>query len=216
MASPLTAQGRRARRSFSLLMLATLMLAALPHSSQAAPLRQEPPAPVGAEILAVTPDDPSAPSVYPQAAQGLPLEGPLVINGATPGAHSVRTADFDSDGDTDVLSAARDSGQIIWYRNNGGATPLFEPRLVAIAPGAYLAFPADMNQDGRPDIVVAAVGTVDPSSASLLLPAAPDEPAAPQGSGLLLWFENDGQPTPGFVSRTAAAALNYPVSAASA
>ncbi len=154
---------------------------------------------------------PAAVDVYPLQNQGLPLLGPTVINDATPGAHSVRTADFDADGDLDILSAARDSGQIIWYRNNGSRTPNFEPRQIAIAPGAYLALPTDLNMDGKIDVVVVAVGVVDPSRAT---PASGDAPAAALGSGALLWLQNDGQPVPGFAARTVAAGLNYPVSAA--
>jgi hypothetical protein len=134
---------------------------------------------------------------------GVSLEGPLVINDSAPGAHSVMTADFDHDGDLDVVSAARDDGRIIWYRNNAGSPPTFEPILIGKVSGAYMAYPADLNRDGRADIVVAAVGVVDPSAS---------EESAVLGTGAVVWFENNRQPMPGFTQRTIASGLNYPVS----
>lgn len=221
---------RTALPSLLLLVLLALLLAGAPAQAlHAAPLQQEPeprqdPEPVGPVpydegILYPPAVAPARADAYPLQNLGLPFEGPIVVNGATPGAHSVRTADFDADGDLDILSAARDSGQIIWYRNLGGQTPGFEPRLLTIAPGAYLALPTDLNQDGKIDVVVAAVGVVDPSSASpAFAPGAAtnaaEAPAAPLGAGSLLWLQNDGQPVPGFAVRAVAGGLNYPVSAA--
>jgi hypothetical protein len=213
-------------------LVAALLLAALlvqPQPVAGAPVAQETPLPAspgnalpeGPAIDGLLPD--AAPDLvpYPLGAAGLPLEGPLVINGATAGAHSVRTADFDGDGDLDVLSAARDSGQVIWYRNSGGPAPSFEPRPLPPVPGVYLAFPADMNGDGKIDIVVAAVNDVNPSSVVAGAETGAEagqnadaDAAAPLGTGSLLWFQNNGQPAPAFTARTIAGALNYPVSAA--
>ncbi len=136
---------------------------------------------------------------------GVALEGPLAIDSAIPGAHSVMTADFDRDGKLDVVAAARDDGRIVWYRNLGGQPPAFQPFPIDVVPGAYLAYPSDLNRDGRMDILAVGVG--------VLAPSAVEEEAAVLGTGSLRWFMNDGQPTPGFTQFTIATGLNYPVSA---
>ncbi len=146
---------------------------------------------------------------YPLAAAGIPLEGPLPIDLNLPGAHSARAADFDGDGRADVVAAARNDGRIIWYHNDGGAVPAFSPRALGKVPGAYLALPADLNRDGHIDILVVAVAEVNPSEAT----AGDSQAAAVAGSGQVVWFQNDGQPVPGFVQRTLATGLNYPVAA---
>lgn len=139
---------------------------------------------------------------YPLAASGIPLEGPLAINTAAMGAHSVYTADFDNDGDLDVVSAARDDGNILWYRNMGGLTPVLEPYLIATLPGVYLALPADVNGDGKMDVVTVSVGTVSS-----------DHPSGQPGQGRAIWFLNDGAANPTFHARSVAEGLNYPVAA---
>ena len=157
----------------------------------------------------------STDAFFPLAAAGIPLAGPLPIDLNLAGAHSVRAADVDRDGRLDVVAAARDDGRIIWYHNEGGATPAFSARAVGTVPGAYLALPADINRDGQIDILVIAVSVVDPAAAGAAAPEpALADPAAAQGSGQVIWFQNDGQPAPGFVARTLAGGLNYPVSAA--
>lgn len=141
---------------------------------------------------------------------GVPMDGPFVINGNAQGAHSVLTADFDRDGRLDIVSAARTDGKIIWYRNLGGDPVGFEPRPITTIPGSYLAYPTDLNQDGRVDIVVVAVTVVDPSV------TAAAESATVAGAGVVLWLENNGAPSPGFVQHPLASGLNYPVSAVAA
>lgn len=200
---------------------------------------QEPPA--SEPAIPATPAIPTTDGVEPAAVDfamagiGLPLQGPRLVDGALDGAHSAMAADFDNDGDLDIVAAARGTasaagvdaaqgGNLVWYRNLGGLDPAFEPRPIAAVSGAYLAWPADLNRDGHVDIVVAAVTDVNPSAASAQPDApadatnAPAAPAVPDGaqaidaSGALYWFQNDGQPVPGFVRRTAAEGLAYPVS----
>lgn len=167
------------------------------------------------------------------ASVGLPLEAPNMLDGALVGAHSAMAADLDNDGDLDVVSAARgtasaasvgaiEGGSLIWYRNMGGDAPSFEARPIASPSGAYIAWPADLNRDGKIDIIVAAVIDVDPSSvasaASDAASASGSDPASTSGaqevhgSGAVYWYQNDGQPTPGFTQHTVADGLAYPVS----
>jgi len=206
---------QRRRYVFQHLFLSIALLAATVlfpyHNMAAQPVPETGEAPIHS---ASSPTDPDGLLQYPLGSVGLPLEGPLVLNGASFGAHSVRTADFDGDGDEDVLSAARNDGQILWYRNSGGIEPSFETLSIAVIPGSYLAFPTDLNQDGHIDVVVAAVTDLNPSTAEES--ATPDEPALPQGTGRLILLQNDGQATPNFTSRAIAEGLNYPVSATTA
>jgi len=85
---------------------------------------------------------------------------------------SVFAADIDGDGDIDFAAAARDfdtgmAGKFVWYENNGSQS--FTLRNLSAAPGANFVFVADMNGDGRADIL----------AASLL-------------DSKIRWFRNDG------------------------
>lgn len=186
-----------------LLCLAVFVCGALLPSAPltAAPLRPVLPAqePAPADPGALPAQDAAA-TAYPLEGAGLPFEGPLLIDANLPGAHSVQAADFDRDGDLDLVAAERNTGRLLWYRSSSGANPSFEPRPIATVQFAYMALATDLNRDGRVDIVLATVGAVDS-----------DEPPA-DGSGSIIWFVNDGAtPVPNFARRTLAAGLNYPV-----
>ena len=136
---------------------------------------------------------------------------PIIIPIATAvvGAHSVRTADLDNDGDIDVIVAARGSGQVLWYENLGTNPPTFAPHVLATADGSYMAIPADINHDGWTDVVAVAVGIVNPASVELAEQAA--EPAAVAGTGKVFWLQNLLPQGQGFALRPVADGLNYPV-----
>ena len=163
----------------------------------------------------------TASSVHPSisdfepAAAGVPDAGnpfPSIIPIATSvaGAHSVRTADLDNDGDMDVVVAARGSGQVIWYENLGTNPPTFAPRVLATADGSYMAIPADINHDGWTDVVAVAVGVVSPANADLN-EAFYADPTAAQGTGKVFWLQNLLPQGQGFALRPIADGLNYPV-----
>ena len=72
------------------------------------------------------------------------------------GAASVYAADLDSDGDVDVLSASEFDNEIVWYENDGAASPSFTSRTVYTdAAGAFSVYAADVNGDGDLDILSA-------------------------------------------------------------
>ncbi|MCB9159708.1 MAG: VCBS repeat-containing protein [Caldilineaceae bacterium] len=146
------------------------------------------------------------------AVQNAPFGPPIELNSDAQGAHFVSGVDLDSDGDIDVVSAARDDGKIIWYRNNGANPVGVEQIEIAVAPGAYVALPVDLNNDGAPDLAVAAVGTVRPSAASAS--ADEDAPAdsAAQPEGRVLWLENQLATGQGFIARDILTGIDYPVS----
>lgn len=122
------------------------------------------------------------------------------------GAQSVRTADFDNDGDQDVLVASRDDGNIVLHVNLGTQPATFAAQLLINAPGAYMAVPIDLNHDGWMDVVGVSVGVVDPSSAAT--PAAADAAA---GAGKVFWLQNKLVHGQGFTPNLVAEGLNYPV-----
>jgi hypothetical protein len=68
----------------------------------------------------------------------------------------ITTADFDGDGDPDLLAALEPDGKIAWYENTDGRG-IFGPQQVisAQANGAQSVFAADLDGDGDPDILSA-------------------------------------------------------------
>lgn len=144
--------------------------------------------------------------------QAAPFGPPIDLNTDAQGAHFVGSADLDLDGDLDVISAARDDGKVIWYRNNGATPAALEQILVGVAPGAYVALPVDLNGDGAPDLAVAAVGTVRPSAVAAQ--AGDDAPAglSADPEGRVLWYENQLRSGQGFIAHPILDGIDYPVS----
>ena len=73
------------------------------------------------------------------------------IDSAFAGATYAAAADFDGDGDPDVLSAAQNSDQIAWYENDGAGGWL--KRIVAALDLAASCVPRDMDADGDIDVI---------------------------------------------------------------
>lgn len=71
-------------------------------------------------------------------------------------AQSIKTADFDGDGDQDVLAIATETNILAWWRNNGkkflrGIT--FTKFVIGTHPGIYDIDIADIDGDGDKDIL---------------------------------------------------------------
>ena len=69
----------------------------------------------------------------------------------------VQPADFDGDGDTDLVVAEfgwHKTGRVFWLQNDGTETaPKFEVRVLDRRSGAVHVAVKDLNRDGHPDIV---------------------------------------------------------------
>ncbi|MCB2154794.1 VCBS repeat-containing protein, partial [bacterium] len=78
------------------------------------------------------------------------------ITTAADGAYSVFAADFDGDGDQDVLSASYDDDRIAWYENTHGAGTFgAQQTITTAADGAKSVFAADLDGDGDVDVLSA-------------------------------------------------------------
>lgn len=112
-----------------------------------------------------------------------PVFTPHLLSDQMRGAVAVHTADVDSDGDMDILSASEDDDRIVWYENGGGRPAAFAPHILRErAPGRYdyakSVYGADMDGDGDTDIAYAS-----------------EEP------GEVGWYENNGAAPPQFTQR---------------
>jgi hypothetical protein len=73
------------------------------------------------------------------------------------GAKSVRVADFDLDGDRDIVGAALDGNEIAWRSNNGGSAIVWKKYCVDHDfEGAHRVQAVDIDNDGDIDILAAA------------------------------------------------------------
>ena len=86
------------------------------------------------------------------------------------GATSLEFADLDGDGDLDLIGAAQEADDILWWENNGSG---FNAALTIDSSfnGAFTVRAADIDQDGDLDVVAAGL----------------------QGDNVY-WWENDGTP----------------------
>jgi hypothetical protein len=102
---------------------------------------------------------------------------PLIIQPDAPGARYVFPADLDGDGDLDILTAARNSGQIVWFNNRTiHRTALYPPanvNVIGVYQSARHVTSGDLDGDGDADVLSI-------------------------GERTLIWYENDGGSPPTF------------------
>lgn len=101
-------------------------------------------------------------------AGGMPAWKKHVIDDKSPGPIHGHPADMDGDGDLDVVMAfgmrdgpaPRDKHEVAWYENVGkpGKGTAWKRHVVGALPSAFEAIAADVDGDGRPDIIATAWG----------------------------------------------------------
>ncbi len=100
---------------------------------------------------------------------------PIDVQSPAWGAREVALADIDGDDDLDIAAALRDEDIIVWYEAGDDADPVsWERHDVGPALGPRGVYVADINADGRPDIV-----------------------AGSMNDGTVLWFEAPEDPGSG-------------------
>ncbi len=133
---------------------------------------------------------------------GTPAQGKWVkhmIEKDVAETRTMRAADFDGDGDIDLLGTARKSDEVSWFENRAAASGA-EP---AAGPVTWVKHviddtsrcpahgnPVDMDGDGDLDVVMALGFYYRPGSKD---PAASEKPEDNQ----VVWYENNGRPAEG-------------------
>jgi uncharacterized protein (TIGR03437 family) len=149
----------------------------------------------GKPDLAVT-DASGAVGVMLNSASG--LQAPSTFSSGGAGAHAIATADFDGDGKLDLAVTNVASGKTVIFRGVGNGA--FQP-LQTYSTGVYPAniIAADVNGDGRPDLIVLDSGTSFSS---------------PPASGAVYVLINSGGGN--FQAPVRYTASNYPIAVAAA
>ena len=75
------------------------------------------------------------------------------------GAHSVRAADVDSDGDPDLIVSGMDENKLRLFRNGGGTPVVWTGELIGGFNSCAYARPGDVDGDGDLDIVASSFAT---------------------------------------------------------
>lgn len=78
-----------------------------------------------------------------------------VIDSGLAETRTIRVADFDGDGDADVLGTAAAAGVVIWYENRGKQTSWKRHVIDLLGERPTHGQPVDMDADGDPDVVMA-------------------------------------------------------------
>ncbi|HYE36122.1 FG-GAP-like repeat-containing protein, partial [Methylocaldum sp.] len=88
----------------------------------------------------------------PKIVTGVPSFSKQIIDTTMDQTHFAVAADFDGDGDTDVVATDYVDDTVAWYENNGNGG--FTKRVIdSSLDGAYPVFVTDLNRDGAIDVL---------------------------------------------------------------
>jgi len=94
---------------------------------------------------------------WPASGQVAPSFEKRTVDADFDGMHAVEAADMDGDGDIDLLGAAMNASDIVWWENGDGAGGAWTKHIVADAfASARYVVAADLDGDGDHDLVGAA------------------------------------------------------------
>jgi hypothetical protein len=78
-----------------------------------------------------------------------------LLSDAVDGAFSVRAADFDRDGDFDIVTIALLGQEVVWFENEGGQDQFGPEQTIAASVAATTWVDVgDLNGDGDPDVLI--------------------------------------------------------------
>ena len=101
-------------------------------------------------------------SVCGAFAAEIPFLMEQTIGSGFDGAHSVFVADFDGDGDMDVVGAARDASAVKWWENTAGDGSAWTEHTIDASFGtAFSVYTADLDGDGDVDVLGAGLTDAD-------------------------------------------------------
>lgn len=126
---------------------------------------------------------------------GTPRDGEWkkhLIEQDAPETRTMRAADFDGDGDPDLLGTVRQARAVVWYENSGQSRSIvwkkhdIDDKSLCPAHGN----PADMDGDGDVDVVMAL--------GFYFMPESDNQHASHQSKdNQIVWYENNGTPVKG-------------------
>ncbi len=124
---------------------------------------------------------------------------------------TIRAADFDGDGDPDLLGTSRTANQVIWYQNPGNpASKEWVKHVIEATQAPIHGEPADIDGDGDLDVVMALGAWGSMHQGDQVKPERQkNRPEFTQSyNHHIVWYENDGAPENGWTRHVISDDLN--------
>ena len=98
-------------------------------------------------------------AVHAAQAAPVPFASAQTASSTVDGARSIAAGDFDQDGDLDLVAAGANGGEVVWLENTDGAGSFGAKQVISsTAPVVQFVSVADVDSDGRPDVISASDG----------------------------------------------------------